>query len=380
LRPPESVSHSPTTAEVDLGALRRNLDTIRRRVAPRPVMAVVKADAYGHGAERVSRCLLEAGVQQFAVATLPEGVALRRAGIGGSILVFGAALPAELPWFAKNELDLSVGSESMLLAVLQYEVPLRVQLHVDTGMTRLGLGPQRAIGALSMLRAADHINLTGVSTHLASASRPDQTQTTAQLATWTDFLASVGPLDCPVHVAASSGCWLPEVLKHSELVRTGISLYGLYGPSGDTAPETLEPVARLVSRVARVQTIGAGTTVSYGGHWRAPHETRVATIAAGYADGIPRLLSNVGRVGIADRLFPMVGTICMDMLMVHIDDPNFDVSEGDEVVLFGRGGPSCAEQATKAQSSAYEMVCRISRRVPRRYRSEEHLVGGDLSH
>ncbi|MFT5143215.1 MAG: alanine racemase [Rhodothermales bacterium] len=371
LSPPESVSHSPTIAEVDLGALRRNLATIRRRVAPRPVMAVVKANAYGHGAERVAQCLLAEGVQHFAVATLDEGIALRQAGISGNILVFGAPLPAELPWFAENELDLTVGSESILMAVLQCDTPLRVQLLVDTGMTRLGLEPQRAISALAMLGGAGHVALTGVCTHLAGADLPDRARTTAQLATWSDFLASARPVGCPVHVAASGGCWTsPEALKHSDLVRAGISLYGLYEPSGDTAPDVLEPVARLISRVARVQRIGAGTAVSYGGRWKAPYETRVATIAAGYADGVPRSLSNVGRVGIRGRLFPMVGTICMDMLMVHIDDPDFPMSEGDEVVLFGRGGPSCSEQAEKALSITYEMVCRISGRVARRYRPE----------
>lgn len=359
--------HAPTVAEVSLGALARNVEVLRRAADGRPLMAVVKADAYGHGAVPVSRRLVELGVDRLAVATLPEALELRKAGVGARILVFGAPLPQDLPAFCDADVEVTVSSEPLLEAVLRAEVPLKAHLKVDTGMTRLGLAPREAAGALHRLERSRHVALEGVCTHFAASDAPGDPATQVQLDRWQSFLDAAGPLPCPTHLAASGGVLSsPQVLEASDIIRPGIALYGLY-ETASPLTEALEPVMCLRSRVARVVHVPRGTPVSYGGRWTAPADTRIATVAAGYADGLPRRTGGQAEVLVAGKRAPVVGTVCMDMCMVHLPDRDHAVEVGDPVVLFGGPGPSCGEWAAWAETITYEIVCGISRRVRRSY-------------
>ncbi|NNE70805.1 MAG: alanine racemase [Rhodothermales bacterium] len=355
---------APTRAEISLAAIRRNLDLIRT-ASGRPVMAVVKANAYGHGAIPVSSSLVEAGVERFAVATLPEAVALRDAGLKGRVLVFGVPHPDELEAFVDHGLELTVSTPELLTAVLEGGLPLAVQLQIDTGMVRLGLPTAGTAEAIQALSSHPSVSLTGVFTHFASADLEGNPQTAAQLEAWRQIRALV-PAGVETHAAASGGVFTSlGVAAESDVIRAGISLYGLYDPAADVPAPGLQPAMRLLSRVVRIQEVTAGTQVSYGGRWTAPGSGRILTIVSGYADGVPRALSSRGHVGLGPHRLPIAGTVCMDMFMAFTEDPAVEARVGDEVVIWGPGGPSVLEVARIAGTIPYEIVCGVSQRVER---------------
>jgi alanine racemase len=358
-------------AHVDLGALRHNLAVLRDRAAGLDVMAVVKANAYGHGAVPVTRFLAGEGVSRFGVATLGEAVALREAGIGERILVFAAPVPAQLERYARHDLEVTVTSPEVAREVARIATaadPVRVHIKVDTGMGRIGLDPADVVDTVRLLERSEGVRIEGFWTHFATADEPDDTFAREQ---WTRFrrvLAELGGAPAPVHAANSGGLLGNAVALDPGLVsgvRLGISLYGLYDPPD----RALRPAMSLVSRLTQVKTVPAGTPVSYGATWRAPRETRIGTVSAGYADGYRRALSNRSEVGVAGRRCPIAGRVCMDMIMVDLgpggEGPPAAV--GDEVVLFGAGGPSAFELARWADTITYEIVCGITERVTRRY-------------
>lgn len=367
---------APTVAHVDLGALRRNVARLQALAHPAPLMGVVKADAYGHGAVPVARVLHAAGVRHFAVATVPEAARLRAAGLEGRLLVLGAPLPDALAAYAALDLDATVASEAGVedaCGAARRHGPLRVHLKIDTGMGRLGLAPAQAEGAVRRLAATPGLHLAGLWTHLAAADVPGSTFTEEQLARFAPVVRALADAFEHVHVANSGG-----LLAHAEavkalprpLVRVGIALYGLYGDEGEAARLGLSPLMRLTTRVTQVKTIAAGTPVSYGCTWRAAAPTRLATLAAGYADGYPRALSNRAFVGLGGGRYGVAGRVCMDMTMVALGDPDGPaqtVAPGDEAVLFGPGGPSAFEVARWAGTIPYEITCGVAARVPRRY-------------
>jgi alanine racemase len=356
---------SPTRAVIDLGALRHNLSVIRERSGQKPLMAIVKANAYGHGALLVSRTLSKAGVDRFAVATLPEALELRRGGVKERILVLGMPIGIELELFERHNLELAIGSVEILEALLAGRWRISVHLEVDTGMTRLGISPSDAMGALRRLSDHPHLEIAAVFTHFSTADIPGDEQTLDQLARWKLVRSSL-PAHLETHASASGGVFTsPDVARQSDVVRAGIVLYGLYEPGSDVKPEPLRPVMQLISRIARVQRVEPGTPVSYGGRWRAPSSGTVITVAAGYADGLPRRLFGLAHVGIGDNLLPVVGTICMDMCMAFTDDPEAHFDVGEDVVLWGPGGPSVSELALLADTIPYEIVCRVGSRVDR---------------
>ncbi len=356
--------HSPTRAIIDLPALRHNLSLIERG-SGLPVMAVVKANAYGHGVEGISSALADAGVKRFAVATLPEAIALRESGLSQRIQVFGAPRADELEAFSRHGLELTISTTQLLEACLQTRVPLAVQLQLDTGMVRLGLPPEETRTALERITEVPALTLTGVFTHFASADLAGKRQTTEQLAVWREIRAQLPP-GMEAHASATGGVFTtPAVKGMSDLVRAGIGLYGLYDPSGDVPDGGLRPVMRLVSRVVRVEAIRRGTPVSYGGRWTAPENGRIITVACGYADGLPRSLSSRGQVGIGGTLYPIAGTVCMDMCMAFAPPNSPGVRVDDEVTLWGTGGPSVLEVARLAGTIPYEIVCGVSQRVAR---------------
>ena len=339
-------------------------------------MAVVKADAYGHGLARVVPVLHDAGVRHFAVASVPEAMELRALDLDASILIFAAPLPEFLPAYARHGFEVTVSSPAIAEAVLRTarEVgPLRVHLKVDTGMGRIGVAPEEAVALARRLEQAPGITLAGLWTHFATADEEGDAFAREQHRRFEPVWREVGDAFEYVHTANSSTLLAqPGLFAPFErtLIRTGITLYGLTAAAWLDGTVDLRPVMRLTSRVVHLKTVEPGTPISYGRLWHAPRRTRIATVAAGYEDGYHRLLSNRAEVGIRDARHPVVGAICMDMFMVDLGPPDgagARVETGDEVVLFGPGGPSALEVARWAETIPYEICCGVSERVPRTY-------------
>ena len=370
----------PLYAETDLGAIRHNLRWLREKAGDDGVMAVVKADAYGHGAVPVARALRAEGVRWFAVARLDEAVALREAGVDDRVLVFAAPLDGELAAYERYGLDATVSSPEVADAVAG-RGGLQVHVKVDTGMHRLGLAPEAAADAVRRLQAAPGVEVAALWTHLATADGDDAGFALEQVRRFDGVLADLGGAAPPlVHVRNG-----PAVVRLPPLTsgRPALSRLGgvLYGLASDDAmlPATgaLRPALRLVARVVHLQTVAAGESVSYGRLWTAPRPTRLATLSVGYADGVPRALTNRGEVGVGGALYPVAGRVCMDVTLVDLgapDGPGGAVRRGDEAVVFGRGGPSAEAAAAAAGTMAYELTCGVASRVPRSF------VGGGAAH
>lgn len=342
-------------------------------------MAVIKANAYGHGAPDVARALHQVGVQHLAVARVPEALQLRESGITDAILVLGAPLVEDLPLYVEHDLGVTISSPEIAHAVTDLarpERPVHAHVKVDTGMGRIGVTPEDAPTVIEHLAAAPGIRLAGLWTHFAAAHNPDDPFTRGQFETFRSVVESVHDrVDVDrLHIANSSALFLfAESVEAFDpaLVRVGLTLYGLGSRPEMIREAGLRPVMRLLAQVTHIKTVEPGTSISYGRRWTADRTTRIATIGAGYGDGFPRLLSNRGEVGIGGRRYPVVGTICMDMFMIDLGPPGTPASDavsvGDAVTLMGPGGPSSAELATWADTIPYEICCGISARVPRRY-------------
>jgi alanine racemase len=355
-------------AELDLDALRHNVRELRRLAAGVPILAPVKADAYGHGVQHVVPVLREEGVAAFGVANVIEGALLRSLGVTEPVLVFGDLLASRVAGYISSDLDATVGSPEAVEAACAAREPLRVHVKVDTGMHRLGLPADQVAPAIERLEGAPHVSIVGLWTHLATADEPDRSFARHQLAVFDEIRASLDR-SVRVHIANSGAMvQLPETVLGRDFVRPGGLLYGL--PSSETILDKVDvrPVMRLVTRVIHRQLVEAGETVSYGRTWRAPAASLIATIAAGYGDGLPRQLSNRGSVTIRGRAYPIAGRICMDMLMVDLGPPHGSGQEirvEDEVVIFGAGGPTVLDQANCADTISYSLCTGLTQRVPR---------------
>ena len=355
-----------TWAEIDLGAVQANLAAIRMHLDPAVrIMAVVKADGYGHGAVPVARAALRAGAAWLGVATVDEGLALRKARIAAPILVFGPASTEEIAEAVRRDLSLTLISAESVPVVARGagRRAARVHLKIDTGMTRLGVAPAEA-ATVARAAAAAGLHLEGVFTHLATADEPGSEETRDQLTRFEAVLPRLrrrfpGLL---VHAANSAGAvLLPR--SHYAMVRVGLAMYGL-SPQSVRERVSLRPVMRMRSRVVRTIRAQPGTAVSYGATYRVLRPTTIATVACGYADGYPRLAGLNGEVVLgADRVH-IAGRVCMDYLMVDAGDRS--VRAGEIVELFG-DGVSAEEVAAWAHTISYEVVCGVSPRVPRVY-------------
>ena len=343
-------------------------------------MAVVKADAYGHGAVRVARALREEEVQYFAVARVPEAIELREAGIEAPIHVFEAPLPGHLPAYARHHLGVTVSSEAVAEALIEaarhhgQPIPLRAHVKVETGMARIGEPPEVAARLARRLHRADGVEVASLWTHFAAADDPDERAfTERQFALLQKAADSAGPFAGRIHAANTPALLHFEESVHAldpTFIRCGLALYGLTSFPDDlreTLGADLRPGMRLTSKVTHLKTIEAGATVSYGRTWTAPERTRLATIGCGYGDGYTRLLSGRAEVGLRGQRFPVVGSICMDLMMVNLGPPESapPVEIGDEVVLFGEGGPTAPEVAAWSETIPYEVTTRVTARVPR---------------
>ena len=368
----------PTHAEIDLSAIAANVALACRLAGPETrVMAVVKADAYGHGAVPVARVALAAGATWLGVAIPEEAVPLRAAGIASRILVLGPVAPDQADLVAAHDLDQCVSdqaqAEALDRAARACGRVLGIHLKVDTGMGRVGLRPRELHGVAEKIRALPSVRLAGLMTHFADAEAEEPGFAREQLARFADAardLPAVPQGGMPLRHAANSAAllFLPEA--RLDLVRPGIMLYGYHprGPRGGPEPP-LRPALRLRTAISQIRDVAQGESVSYGRTFVAPRDLRVATLPVGYADGCGRLLSNRGQVLIRGQRVPIVGRVCMDMTMVDVSGLP-DVRVGDEAVLIGRQGADeiTADEVAELQGTiSYEILCRIGPRVPRIY-------------
>lgn len=364
--------------EVDLGAIAHNVSILSKRVSPARVMAVVKADAYGHGAVPIAEAALASGADCLAVALVQEGIELRRAGIENPILVLSEQPESQVGDIVSHGLIATVYSVPFIDA-LEREVRKRnvvgheVHLKVDTGMNRVGVHPSEAVERAGRIVACGPwLSLTGLYTHFATADDVDSRFASEQLRRFARVREGVrrAGIDIEtVHAANSAGALLlPE--SRLSMVRLGISMYGIApSESLDDACADLRPALSLKSHVSYVKRVGAGEGVSYGSRHRCSSATTIATVPIGYADGIARRSGLAGvDVLIRGRRHPVVGVVTMDQLMVDVGDAA--VAVGDEVVLIGEQGDehiSANEIAHLLGTIGYEIVCALSDRLPRRY-------------
>lgn len=361
----------PTHVEVDLGQLAQNLAAIRRHVGGARVMTILKANAYGHGLVPVARHMVKCGADYLGVAFLEEGILLRREGITTPILVLGGIAGEQIPLFLKHDLTITAPSVEKLRlideAAAAQGVKARVHLKIDTGMERIGIHYYSAGQLLEASLQCRHVEVEGIYSHFANADAADLSHARLQLERFFDVLTFYEKRSLPVplrHIANSAGILqLPE--SHLDLVRPGILLYGVY-PSAECARTiAVKPALTWKSRVAYFKVVQPGHPVSYGSTWQSDHPVRVVTVPVGYGDGYFRALSNQAQVIIRGRRHPTVGRVCMDALMVNLEQGT--AYNGDEVILLG-GDITAAEMAAWAGTIPYEVLTNINTRVPRIYR------------
>uniref|UniRef100_A0AAU3GS47 Alanine racemase n=1 Tax=Streptomyces sp. NBC_01401 TaxID=2903854 RepID=A0AAU3GS47_9ACTN len=370
-------------AEIDLAALRANVRVLRARASGAQLMAVVKSDAYGHGAVPCARAALEAGAAWLGTATPQEAFALREAGIRGRVMCW-LWTPGG-PWREAVEADIDVSVSGMwaldevVAAATEAGIPARVQLKADTGLGRNGCQPADWPALVSAARAAEDagtLRVTGLWSHFACADEPGHPSIAAQLNVFRDMVAyaekeGVRP---EVRHIANSPATLTVPESHFDLVRTGIAMYGI-SPSpelGTPADFGLRPVMTLAASVALVKQVPPGHGISYGHHYTTPAETTLALVPVGYADGIPRHASGRGPVLVGGAVRRIAGRVAMDQFVVDLGGDRLEA--GAEAVLFGpgdRGEPSAEDWARAADTIAYEIVTRIGTRVPRVHLHED---------
>jgi alanine racemase len=369
----------PTFAEIDLEAIRHNVGRIRATLSPETrVTAVVKANAYGHGAAKVSAAALAAGADFLGVAIPEEGAELRESGFRVPIFVMSLTLPEQTQFFLDYDLVATIATPEMARALAEAarraRRPAKVIVKIDTGMGRIGIRPDQALSFIEKNLALPELELKGVFTHFADADNQDKTHAQLQLeqfhAALNRIIAAGIPL--PWISAANSAATLDLAHGHFNMVRPGIILYGL-PPAHRMHPDFLfKPAMQFKTKIVFIKKSPAGTSISYGGTYTTSHTTFIATLPVGYADGYNRLLSNRASVLIGGRRCPVVGRVCMDQIMVDLG-PTSTAQVGDEAVLFGRQGSeeiTVTELADLVGTIHYEMVCGIRSRVPRVYINE----------
>lgn len=365
-----------TRALIDVAAFRRNLNAVRSYVGAKvKILVVVKANGYGHGALRLAQEAVRWGVDYLGVARIQEAIDLRREGVALPILVFEIP-PADLLELAVNhDLDLTAASlfDVRLLNAVAHRLGKRVSVHVkvDTGMGRLGFECKEAVGAVKEIASLGALRLTGLYSHFATSEDPDRSFALQQINRFTDLCSRLENLGVmvPLKHMANSGAIIDLPEAHFDMVRPGIMLYG-YPPSREMRERyPVVPVMSLVSQVTFLKTVGPNTSISYGRRYFTTQKTSIATVPVGYADGLSRLLTTKAEVLIRERRYPVVGTICMDAVMIDLGREH-DIELGDTVTFVGRQGNeaiSAWDLAAAIGTIPYEVTCLITERVPRVY-------------
>jgi len=363
-----------TWAEIDLDALANNVKEIKKLLKKETKFcAVVKADAYGHGAIPAAKAVLAAGADTLAVAILGEAIELREAGIAVPILVLGYTPPSQAPLLVAFHITQAVFSLDVAKAISQAAVAAgvtaKIHLKIDTGMSRIGVSCQEAGAFAAELAALPGLEIEGAFSHFATSDSEDKTYAHDQYRCFQEALQQIQNHGVKItvrHIANSAAIIdMPET--HLDMVRAGIILYGLWPSSEVTRKIHLKPTMRFKTRLAYIKDVAAGTSVSYGRTYTADQTQRIATLPVGYADGWPRSLSNKAHVLLRGQLAPLIGRICMDQCMIDVTQIP-DAEPGDEVLLFGGPELPTDEVAKQINTISYELVCMVGKRVPRKYR------------
>jgi len=375
----------PTWAEVSLATLRQNFRTVQQHIGPAvQVCAIVKADAYGHGAVECSRALEQEGARWFGVTSLDEAIPLREGGIRGRILLMTGFWRGEEEEIVRLGLTPTVWETGQIelfeRAATALGVPKHpIHLKVDTGMGRLGVAPEELPRICSALKSSSRLVLEGLSTHLASSEVLDEPSVAAQLKSFAEVRASLASqgFNPPLIHAANTGAVISRPESWNTMVRPGIALYGYYLPferagrevSGSALRLNVKPVLTWKTRILSLRDMRANQALGYGGIFVTKAPARIAVLPVGYADGLNRKISSQGRVIVGEHYAPIVGRISMDLTLADVTGlPG--VSVGDEVVLLGASdglSVDAREHASLSETVPYEILCGISKRVPRRH-------------
>ena len=361
----------PTYVEIDLSSIKTNLEQTKKLISPDvSILAVVKADAYGHGAVKVSETLISSGIEMLGVATVEEALELREAGIDSKIYLLGGIQNYEIENVAKYDLVPTVylvdTLDSMSSYAEKHNIILKFHLKIDTGMTRLGVSEYEIKKFLNALSKFKNLVMEGVFTHLASADFDDE-YTNYQIDSFNNLISiikSFGHTPTYLHLANSAAIQrFPR--SHKNLVRPGIMLYG----TGSFNGTPLSPTMRLKTKIIQLKTVPENTHVSYGGTFVTKKPSTLAILPIGYADGYLRILSNRAFVSVKGHKAPVVGTVCMDFIVIDVTDIS-NLKVGDEVVLFGDVIISVDDVAMWADTIPYEVMTIIGKRVERKFIDE----------
>lgn len=380
-------SRRATRALIDLDAIADNVRIVKRAIGPNvALMAVVKANAYGHGARMVAPAAIAAGADRLGVATLDEALVLRRDGVTAPIQILGPIGEDEVVSAAERDVEISAGSMEFVRALAQRPSlqPLKVHLKVDTGLRRFGVMPADAVEAMRCLNAAPNVRIVGVFTHFGHADEVDAAPTDRQHRVFRETVNAIEAADLPTGLmhAANSGGQLRGRAYDDDLVRLGISLYGI-PPSRDVPVfDGMRPAMTVTSRIQRVFDVAPGEGISYGATFRADRPIRAALVPIGYGDGYKRSLSNRGEMRLKGEVAKVLGRVCMDQTVVSIPD-GVDVVVNDAITVLGGVGDDAVEPgelALLAGTNAYEIVTSVSARVPRWFvRNGETVAVEDLA-
>lgn len=369
----------PTRAEIDSAAFGRNLETVARRL-PRGsrLIAVMKADAYGHGAAELSRQCTPERVAMIAVVMLEEALELRRAGVALPILVLGPLTEPQIGVAVANDITIGIPGPEVLeaAALVARDRDVAVHLKLDSGMGRMGCVETELPRVVELLRSASRLRLDAIYTHFANAGDPDDPFTAQQSARFDTLVATLrqAGIEAPLHHRANSAATMLNAFRPGEYVRAGLALYG--AEPLDAGTSRLEPVMRWRTAILRLKELPANHPIGYGMTFRTKRSSLIATIPVGYADGYSRALSNKGEVLIRGRRAPVVGRVSMDLVTIDVTDVP-GVALGDEVVLLGRQGDqeiAVEELAARIGTISYEVLCGVSARVPRVYRDGARIT------
>lgn len=367
-----------TWAEIDLDALRHNLEEIRKQIkSSTRILAVIKADAYGHGAVGIVKELALCGVEDFAVASINEAVQLRQAGINANLLILGYTPDENLDLVVETGVQqtvFSLGQAQLLQAIAEkQERVVEIHVKVDTGMHRLGFADEeQSIKEIAQIDDMPNLRIKGVFSHFAGADMADLTSARIQLDRFDRFLDKLAErgIEIPLRHMSNSGAIVNLKEAEFDMVRPGLLLFGHYpSPECQMTGMDLHPVMTVKSKVAHLHVVPTGEGVSYGHTFLAEEPVRLATIPIGYADGFSRILSNqpLGLM-IHGQIAPLVGNVCMDYCMVNVSEIS-DVAVGDEVIIYGKEHP--VEQFAAAMGTInYEVLCLLHKRIPRVYKRE----------
>ncbi len=364
----------PTRAEINLSAFEFNLRQVKKLVGEKTkIMAVVKANAYGHGAVEISKLAISLGVDYLAVAIPEEGVELREKDIKTPILVFTPPFEHQIELFFKYDLTPTIVSieiaEKFNLFSEKFGKRIKCHIKIDTGMGRIGVNHKDAVEFVKKVHSDfKNLYIEGIYTHFATSDEKDKTYAREQFKKFVEITRTLDNfgIKIPLKHCANSGAILDLPETYLDMVRPGIMLYG-YHPSLDVLNKIeLKPVMTLKSKVSFIKEVEPGTSISYGRKFIAKERTKIATIPIGYADGYRRQLTNLGKVEINKKIFPVVGTVTMDQIMVDVG-LNTDVKVGDDVILFGSENLTAWDVAQWLGTIPYEVCCNVSSRVPRVY-------------